>query len=294
MMMPLRSHTEAGSCARRRSGSAARLRSLFWTAALLTLPMTGLCAEPPPVDDWAYQLQGYSFSVDEIRQSRYDLVVMDYSRDGGPAAEFQAAEIERIRSQGPCGQRLIVSYLSIGEAEDYRFYWDPDWVDAQGNPIPGIAPDWLGPPNPDWPGNYKVRYWDSDWQALIFGNPAGPLTSYADRILSAGFDGVYLDIIDGYEYWGAAGGTGERLTAAADMIAFVRALASYARAASGRPGFLIIPQNGAGIIHPENYPYAADPEAEAARQRGLYFGAINAIGVEDLFFRGDLPENNPY
>jgi len=32
-----------------------------------------------------------------------------------------------------------------------------------------------------------------EWQAIIF--------EYEDRILNAGFDGVYLDIIDGFEYW---------------------------------------------------------------------------------------------
>jgi len=42
-----------------------------------------------------------------------------------------------------------------------------------------------------------VRYWDADWQALIYGHSG----AYLDRILSAGFDGVYLDIIDGFEFF---------------------------------------------------------------------------------------------
>ncbi len=49
------------------------------------------------------------------------------------------------------------------------------------------------PENPNWPGNYKVRYWDPEWQAIIF--------EYEDKILNAGFDGVYLNIIDAFEYW---------------------------------------------------------------------------------------------
>ena len=46
-------------------------------------------------------------------------------------------------------------------------------------------------------GNYKVRYWDPDWQAIIYGNH----DSYLAKILSAGFDGVYLDLIDAYEHF---------------------------------------------------------------------------------------------
>ena len=73
--------------------------------------------------------------------------------------------------------------MSIGEAEDYRFYWREEWDDS--------GPSWLDVENADWPGNYKVRFWDSGWQSIML--------QYADRILAAGFDGVYLDIIDAYE-----------------------------------------------------------------------------------------------
>lgn len=51
--------------------------------------------------------------------------------------------------------------------------------------------------NPDWPGNYKVKYWNEDWQKLIYKNN----DSYLNKISTAGFDGVYLDIIDAFEYF---------------------------------------------------------------------------------------------
>ena len=79
--------------------------------------------------------------------------------------------------------------MSIGEAEDYRYYWDSDWE-------PG-HPSWIEEENPDWPGNYKVKYWNSSWQDIIYGNG----DSYLQKILDQGFDGVYLDIIDAYEYF---------------------------------------------------------------------------------------------
>jgi cysteinyl-tRNA synthetase len=33
-----------------------------------------------------------------------------------------------------------------------------------------------------WHGNYKIRYWDKNWQNIIYG--------YLERLLNAGFDGV--------------------------------------------------------------------------------------------------------
>jgi cysteinyl-tRNA synthetase len=36
-----------------------------------------------------------------------------------------------------------------------------------------------------------------EWQDIIFGDADG----YLDRIMNAGFDGVYLDIIDAFEYF---------------------------------------------------------------------------------------------
>ena len=84
------------------------------------------------------------------------------------------------------GTRLVIAYMSIGEAEDYRYYWQTAWQ--------AESPAWLAAENPVWAGNYKVRYWDRDWQSIIYGND----DSYLRKILAAGFDGVYLDIIDAF------------------------------------------------------------------------------------------------
>jgi len=96
---------------------------------------------------------------------------------------------EQLKKKANGGKRLVICYMSIGEAEDYRYYWNADWVN---NP-----PEWLDGENPDWPGNYKVKYWHTDWQNIIYGNNS----SYLKKILDAGFDGVYLDIIEAFEYY---------------------------------------------------------------------------------------------
>ena len=48
-------------------------------------------------------------------------------------------------------------------------------------------------------GNYTLRrrYWHPDWKKIIYGNS----DAYLDRIVAAGFDGVYLDKIDVFEYF---------------------------------------------------------------------------------------------
>lgn len=116
----------------------------------------------------------------------YDMFIVDLFYDG---TALSAADLAQLKTKPNGARRIVLCYMSIGEAEDYRYYWQPGW---NANP-----PDWLAAENPDWPGNYKVRYWMAAWQDVIFGAPG----AYLDRILAAGFDGVYLDIIDAFEYF---------------------------------------------------------------------------------------------
>ena len=102
-----------------------------------------------------------------------------------------------LKTKKKGSSRLVIAYMSIGEAETYRYYWHKSWDNnGDGRADPG-APDWLTEENPDWEGNYKVHYWDPGWQSIIFGND----NSYLKSIIDRGFDGVYLDIIDAFGYF---------------------------------------------------------------------------------------------
>lgn len=205
------------------------------------------------VKAFLYQLQG--LDIDKVGASKFDLVITDFSRDGTEAGRWTAKDVDAMRKT----PKLVLAYLSIGEAETYRWYWKNKWdADGDGRPDKG-APDWLGPVNPDWPGNHKVRYWDPKWQQIVF--------AYLDKILEAGFDGAYLDIIDGYEFWGPEG-NGERKTAGRDMVDFVKAIAERAR--KKKPGFGVFPQNG-----------------DALARHDDYVKAVTGIGREDLFYDGN-------
>lgn len=185
-----------------------------------------------------------------IAASGFDLMVVDHSRDGTGSGIFSAEEVALMQRKPDAERRIVLSYMSIGEAEDYRSYWQPQWSQT--------PPEWLEAVNPDWPGNFKVRYWHPGWQRLIFGNPE----AYLDRIIEAGFDGVYLDIVDAYWYFQEKG----RQSAAADMVGFVTALAVYAR--ERKPGFLIVPQNAEDLLAIEEYLALIDAQAK----EDLFYG----------------------
>jgi cysteinyl-tRNA synthetase len=134
------------------------------------------------VNDFLYQLQ--ELDLEAVGSSAYDLIVMDYSADGTEGEVYTREQIEGLK-RSPGGQKIVLAYVSIGEAEEYRYYWRPGWKTG--------SPEWLDEPNPNWIRNYKVEYWDPEWQAIVF--------DYTDRLIDAGFDGAYLDIIDAYEYF---------------------------------------------------------------------------------------------
>lgn len=143
------------------------------------------------VQNFLYLINSENFNAkDEFIQALsatwYDLVVIDLFHF---EEAFTMEEIAQLQKKPNGNRRLVICYMSIGEAEDYRYYWQDDW---NNNP-----PSWLLDENPDWNGDFKVEYWNTNWQNIIFGST----DSYFDKILSIGFDGVYLDLVDAYEYF---------------------------------------------------------------------------------------------
>lgn len=124
--------------------------------------------------------------TDAVSGSNYDVLIIDLFFNG---EALTANDIARLRLKSNGGSSLVIMYMSIGEAEDYRYYWKESWEKEK--------PGWLEKENPLWRGNYKVRYWSKEWQDIIFGTDS----SYLDLILSTGADGVYLDIVDAFEYF---------------------------------------------------------------------------------------------
>lgn len=119
-----------------------------------------------------------------LKNTDYDLIFMDlFYKDKA----LTNADVKSLKIKRNGGKRIVCSYLSIGEAEDYRYYWKKKWNKKSKRP------KWICKENKEWDGNYKVRYWNKHWQRIVY--------QYADKIVGAGFDGVYLDVIDAYEYF---------------------------------------------------------------------------------------------
>lgn len=210
---------------------------------------------------WGLQLQNVvALNVPDS----VDVLVIDYSRDGSHDKALTRERVAALKARTQGRPRIVLCYLSIGEAESYRYYWQSRWNTA--------PPAWLGKENTDWKGNFQVRYWMPEWQRVIVapGPKAFELISelitpaakpYIDRILEAGFDGVYLDRVDAFQEW-----QGERGKAAeADMIRLVQRIAGYAR--TRKPGFLVVAQNGEELL-----------------QSDAYRGVLDGVAKEDLLF----------
>ncbi len=260
-----------------------RPRVFFLFAIVSVLVVMFSCRDNPVTEDpgmvdftkgasWLYQLQHADITA--VKNSGFVFVVMDYSFDGKLSGEYASSDIQSLLAAG----LTPVAYISIGEAENYRFYWGSNWVQTEdGNDFTAAAPVWLGHTNPDWPGNYKVRYWNSDWRDHY-------VKPYLDKIIAEGFSGVYLDIVDGFEYWGDGQNYGagketavsvdpvaDEAEAASRMIELVKWIAEYCKTQSSfGDNFLIIPQNGVRILN-----YDVD---------GSYLNTVSGVGAEDIWY----------
>lgn len=74
------------------------------------------------VENWLYHLGDIDNNrAEEIGKLNVDLIVIDYANsylDG--ARPYTPLELTKMRGSS---NKLILSYISIGEAEDYRPYW---------------------------------------------------------------------------------------------------------------------------------------------------------------------------
>jgi cysteinyl-tRNA synthetase, unknown class len=225
------------------------------------------CAEPAPAS-FAYVLQADSFAktksavVEQLAACGRDWVVLDAVFGGD--TPWERVELDGIR--GGQEGRKVIAYLSIGEAEDYRPYWRKEW--GSKGKLTAAAPSWLGVENPEWKGNYRVKYWHPEWQKLML--------AAVEDAMARGFDGVYLDIVDGFETFEQDGqdfidnrvNPETKQSFRRDMVDWVKAIAARARAKNS--GALVIPQNGSQLL-----------------AHADFLAAISAIGIEDLFTDGN-------
>ena len=198
--------------------------------------------EKQEINSWIYQLQNTDFNA--LKMSDADLLVIDVDD-----SEFTKDQIRELKKD-----KIVLSYLSIGEAEDYRKYWQEDWT--QGNP------SFLDEENSNWPGNYNVMFWHPDWYNIIF--------SQLDNIIAKGYDGVYLDRIDAYEIYDSMSSINSRQ----EMKDLVLDISEYSK--SEDKNFIVIAQNALELTKDRHY-----------------LEAIDGVGKEDTWYDDNKEINNP-
>lgn len=218
---------------------------------------------------WAYQIQRVSApgAVDALVGSRYDMLVIEPTRTDRDDRSFDSAGmVRRLHgSRGGSGRsKIVLGYIDIGEAEDWRTYWLATWK-APTRTARGV-PDFLLAPDPDgWAGNYPVAFWDPRWKQIMIHGPQSML----QVLLDDGYDGIYMDWVEAFSddsVRQAARTAG--VDPQAEMIRFIGEIRDYARAR--KPGFLIVPQNATDL----------------AEGRADYFALIDAIAQEQIYYNG--------
>ena len=123
--------------------------------------------------------------ISAIAATNYDVVLIDLFFEG---KELTSADIQSLQTKKNGAKRLLIAYVSIGSAENYRYYWQKEW--EKGNP------SWIKKNYEGYPDEFWVEFWHPDWKNIIYGNNQ----SYIKKIIDAGFDGAYLDNVEAYYF----------------------------------------------------------------------------------------------
>ena len=140
--------------------------------------------------NYLYLINYDSFtSVDELVQrlaaTAYDLLLIEpFFHD----TLLSPAQVHALQRKPNGARRLVIAYVNIGAAEQWRYYWQKDWKVGR--------PSWLKKPYEGYPDEIWVEFWHPQWQAILWGNDS----AYIKRVVDAGFDGAYLDNVEAYYF----------------------------------------------------------------------------------------------
>jgi cysteinyl-tRNA synthetase len=226
------------------------------------------------IENWMYQLQNLfeKEAVDALAATQYDMLVVEpgFNFSEYPYNVDYLVQTLKFKPNGQ--ERILLAYIDIGQAEDYRDYWQDDWI-APNRYHQGY-PDFLITIDPDgWSGNYPTAYWDKEWQNIWL-QKDGIIAQLAEF----GFDGVYLDWVEAYDddtvrkY-----AESEDVDPAMEMLNFIEKIGKNGQQINSN--FLVIIQNA---------PYLLDVDPE------YYITIIDGIATEDTWFygKGDVGWNN--
>jgi cysteinyl-tRNA synthetase len=219
------------------------------------------------ISTWMYQIQylDEASNIDKLADTEYDMLVVEPGFNFKTAVYDTPYLVSKLKNKPNGSERLLIAYIDIGQAEDYRTYWDSNWVAPTSASIG--SPDFLVTIDPDgWSGNYPVAYWDTTWQNLWIGNGG-----IIEQITNFGFSGVYLDWVEAYDdpkviEKAQADGVNAEL----EMMTFIENIKNKGKSLNS--SFLVISQNA---------PYLLDADPT------YYVSIIDAIATEDTWYYGE-------
>ncbi len=236
------------------------------------VPPAGAAAPPEPgqlptlgeVTHWLYLIDVdlEPGTVDRIVVSTYDLVVLDFIPSEENNTDYPMAQVI-ARLHRATHPKLVLAYIDIGQAEDYRTYWQAGWEVGE--------PEWIAGDDPDgWEGNYPVAFWWEEWHDIWLGEGG-----YLEAILEAGFDGLYLDWVEAYSDENVAEiAEEEGVDPRQEMIWWIGDIADFTRAR--RSDFIVVAQNAAELVSSDEY-----------------VETIDAIAQEQVWFDGGADNDPP-
>jgi cysteinyl-tRNA synthetase len=198
-----------------------------------------------------YQLQGENYN--SLASTNFNIAVTD--PDDTQMTKSQ------IGSLGATGKTLY-SYLSIGEAENYRSYWQPGW---DSHP-----PSFLLGENKDWPGDFNVKFWDPSWQKIVIDK--------AVSMAQDGYNGVVLDVVDAYTVNSVINAYHGGSDVRTEMMKFVEAISDATKAIN--PNFKVIQNNALDLL-------TIDPNNGNSASNTAYLAKIDGVNAEDTFYNSD-------
>ena len=130
------------------------------TPAAASSPVAGAPPTSMSLDQvrfWAYQIQdvGAPGAVEKLVASHYDMLVLEPTRTDWSSDDKSfdtAAMVSRLKaSQASDGEhrKLVLAYIDIGEAEDWRWYWNWSTEWNCRPPVPEDWPDYILQCDPD-------------------------------------------------------------------------------------------------------------------------------------------------
>jgi len=214
----------------------------------MVLMLTRLGLEPTQeaklrkVGRW-FSLSDYSASKNPspILWDHYDMAILD----PGSHPPFE----------GIHGNCILIAYVSLGQAENYRAYW------------PKVKNEsWIVKKDPHWSGSYWVDVRNPRWRALV-------LYEIIPQIIEQGFDGIFMDTLD-------TAGALERISPT-EYFGSVKAMVEFVKEIHETyPKLLLISNNGYEIL-PKIAPYLNGFAVEGINSNlDLKKGGIKSVDPE--------------